>query len=183
MKALDRFLQHWRIARARPFVRKGEVVVDVGCADGEMLKAWQGHIKYGYGVDPRVEERTETPGYVLLPGLFPDALPPGTTCDVITMLAVLEHLQPEDQAKLAQDCHNTLNPGGRVVLTVPSPQVDHIIHFLGRLGVLDGMMTHEHYGFDVNQTPSLFPAPLFRMVERKRFQLGLNNLFVFERSA
>ncbi len=182
MKTLDRYLQQKRIARARPFVRKGDVVVDIGCADGEMFTAWQGFIKYGYGVDPQVT-RTETPFYTLLQGLFPHALPSGTKGDVITMLAVLEHIQPEDQAKLAQDCHNTLNPNGRVVITVPSPQVDHIIHFLGRIGVLDGMTMHEHYGFDVNETPSLFPPPLFRLIERKRFQLGLNNLFVFERSA
>jgi SAM-dependent methyltransferase len=181
MKALDRYLQKKRIARARPFVRKGDVVLDVGCADGEMFEAWRGHIKYGYGVDPLVGKKTETPLYTLLPGLFPEALPPGMTCDVITMLAVLEHIQPEEQAKLAQDCYKTLNPGGRVVITVPSPQVDHIIHFLSRVGVLDAETKHEHYGFDVKQTPSLFPAPLFRMIESKSFQLGLNNLFVFEK--
>ncbi len=74
-----------------------------------------------------------------------------------------------------------LNPGGRVVITVPSPQVDQIIHFLSAVHILDAETKHEHYGFDVRQTPLLFPAPLFRMVESKRFQLGLNNLFVFEK--
>src|SRR3954453_11195562 len=121
MKPLDRYLQSKRIARARPFIRQGDVVLDGGCADGEMFEAWRGHIKYGYGVDPLVAKRTDTDLYTLLPGLFPEALPEGTTCDVFTMLAVLEHIQPEDQAKLAQDCYKTLNPGGRVVITVPSP--------------------------------------------------------------
>jgi SAM-dependent methyltransferase len=181
MKALDRFLQRRRFAQARPFVRKGDTVLDVGCADGEIFEAWRGHIKYGYGVDPRVERKVETPLYTLLPGFYPEALPPGTTCDVITMLAVLEHLKYEDQSRLAQQFYQTLNPGGRLVITVPSPRVDHIIHFLSRIGVLDGMAQHEHYGFDVRRTPSLFPMPLFQMVEHQRFQLGLNNLFVFKR--
>jgi hypothetical protein len=98
------------------------------------------------------------------------------------MLAVLEHIQPEEQALLAQQCLAVLNPGGRVVITVPSPQVDHIIHFLSSIHILDAETKHEHYGFDVKQTPSLFPAPGFRMLESKRFQLGLNNLFVFEKA-
>jgi SAM-dependent methyltransferase len=182
MKALDRYLQNKRIARATPFVRKGDVVVDVGCADGEMFESWRGVIKYGYGVDPLVAQKQETPLYTLLPGLFPEALPEGTTCDVITMLAVLEHIQPEDQAKLAQQCHAVLNPRGRIVITVPSPQVDHVIHFLSAIHILDAETKHEHYGFDVKQTPSIFPQPLFRMLKSKRFQLGLNNLFVFEKA-
>lgn len=36
MKAADRYLRNVRLAKARRFVRRGDVVVDIGCADGEM---------------------------------------------------------------------------------------------------------------------------------------------------
>lgn len=182
MKLLDRYLRDVRIRKARRHVEKGDVVVDVGCLDGTMFERWSETIEYGYGVDPTLSEKREGPGYVLYPGLFPEALPP-VKCDVITMLAVLEHIPPEGQEELAAACHEILNPGGRVVITVPSPRVDTILDVLGRLRAIDGMSVEEHYGFDPQDTPRIFGPPAFRLVESRRFQLGLNNLFVFEKPA
>jgi SAM-dependent methyltransferase len=181
VKALDRYLRNVRIAKAKRFVRPGDTVVDVGCADGAMFRRWKDLIAFGYGVDPILDRTGEYPGYVLYPGLFPEALPP-VKCDVITMLAVLEHVQPDRQAELPRVCHERLEPGGRVVITVPSPRVDDILRLLGRLRLIDGMSLDEHYGFDAESTLRIFAAPLFRLAHRRRFQLGLNNLFVFERT-
>jgi SAM-dependent methyltransferase len=182
MKLLDRYLRDVRIAKARRFVEKGDVVVDVGCLDGAMFERWRGDIAYGYGVDPTLDERRKGPDYELFPGLFPEALPE-VECDVITMLAVLEHVPPEAQEGLADACHRILKPGGRVVITVPSPRVDTILEVLSRLRVIDGMSLEEHYGFDPEDTLRVFGAPRFRLAESSRFQLGLNNLFVFEKPA
>jgi 2-polyprenyl-3-methyl-5-hydroxy-6-metoxy-1,4-benzoquinol methylase len=182
MKSFDRYLRDVRIARAKPFVRKGDVVLDVGCADGIMFKQWAGLISHGIGVDPILSEIEKTEAYELYPGLFPAALPSGVRCDLITMLAVLEHIQPEDQATFADVCHEMLNDRGRIVITVPSPRVDDILHVLDRLHLIDGMSVHEHYGFQPSHTPGIFPPPRFKLIERKKFQLGLNNLFVFEKA-
>ncbi len=171
-----------RISRARPFVERGDVVVDVGCADGVMFERWSDTIEYGYGVDPTLSERREAPGYELHPGLFPGALPE-IRCDVITMLAVLEHIPTAAQPALAGACHRMLSPGGRVVITVPSPRVDDILAVLSKLRLINGMSLEEHYGFDPSRTEEIFSAPRFRLLRRRRFQLGLNNLFVFEKQA
>ena len=181
MKSVDRFLRDARIARAKPYVRQGDVVLDVGSADGEMFKQWGGLISHGIGIDPILTEVERTEGWELYPGLFPQDLPAGVTCDVITMLAVLEHITPDDQAKLADACYAMLKPQGRIVITVPSPRVDDILHLLDRLHLIDGMSMHEHYGFEPQQTPGIFPLPRFKLIKRGKFQLGLNNLFVFEK--
>ena len=34
--------------------------------------------------------------------------------------------------------------------------------------------------YPVEQTQAIFPAKSFRLLRREKFQLGLNNLFVFE---
>lgn len=183
MKQLDRYLRDVRIAKARRFVEQGDVVVDVGCLDGAMFERWSGTIEYGYGVDPTLTEKREERGYVLYPGLFPEALPAGIECDVITMLAVLEHVPKDAQGELAAACERILRPGGRVVITVPSPQVDTILEVLSRLRVIDGMSLEEHYGFEPADTERIFAPPAFRLAEKRRFQLGLNNLFVFEKPA
>ena len=44
------------------------------------------------------------------------------------------------------------------------------------------MSLDEHYGFDPAHTEEIFSPPEFRPVERRRFQLGLNNLYVFEKA-
>ena len=182
MKFLDRYLRDVRFARARPFVRLGDSVLDVGCADGEMFRQWRGFIGHGIGVDPCLSEKHVTASMEVYPGLFPQAVPPGVSCDVITMLAVLEHIPPIEQSKLADACDPLLKRGGRIVITVPSPRVDDILHVLEGLRLIDGMSTHEHYGFEPHDALAVFPPPRYKLVKRRRFQLGLNNLFVFEKT-
>ena len=182
MKPLDRYLSRARIARGRPFVKPGDVVIDVGCADGSMFRAWQGLIGRGVGVDPALDRQVSGPNFELYPGSFPDAVPDDVQADLITMFAVLEHIPPDRQARLAEAAARMLKPGGRIVLTVPSQRVDTILHVLGWLRLIDGIAVHEHYGFRPEVTPSIFPPPLFRLVQHRRFQFGLNNLFVFERA-
>lgn len=182
MRFLDRYLRDARIARAKPYVRHGDVVLDVGCADGAMFRQWQGFIARGIGIDPTLESRSVTDAYELIPGHFPDVVPSAVSCDVITMLAVVEHMPPAQQARLADACDALLKRRGRIVITVPSPRVDDTLHVLDRLHLVDGMSMHEHYGFQPRDVPAIFPPPRYEQIVRQRFQLGLNNLFVFERA-
>lgn len=181
MKALDRYLQRVRINKAKKFIRKNDVVLDIGSVDGVMFEALRGTIKAGFGIDPILTDTVKTDLYTLIPGYFPDACPQNQTFDCITMLAVLEHIPPQVQQQLAVNCHKLLNPGGRVIITVPSPQVDYILEVLTKLKLIEGMSLEEHYGFNASQTPQVFPAPYFKLLHKHSFQLGLNNFFVFEK--
>lgn len=181
MKTLDRLLQHWRINQARPYIRSGARVLDIGSSDGELFIRMRSRIREGVGIDPMLDRPVQGPGYQLLPGRFPDDFKDMPPFDVITILAVLEHIPSEELAKMSRCCVELLKPGGRLVITVPSPQVDHILHGLMWCRLIDGMSTHEHHGFDVRMTTTLFSAAGLRLVVARRFQFGLNNLFVFEK--
>ena len=98
-------------------------------------------------------------------------------------LAVLEHFPAEAYQPLGEGCARFLKPGGHLVITVPSPAVDQILEVLKTLRLIDGMSLEEHHGFQIRQTLEIFPSPRFELVRNSRFQLGLNNLFVFRRTA
>jgi 2-polyprenyl-3-methyl-5-hydroxy-6-metoxy-1,4-benzoquinol methylase len=181
MKAIDKYLQKVRINKAKKFVRKGDAVLDIGSVDGVMFESWKGYISSGVGVDPTLLETIKKDNYVLYPGYFPEACPKGDTYDIITLLAVLEHIPTQQQEQLALSCFNYLKPNGRVIITVPSPQVDIILDILTKLRLIDGMSLEEHFGFEPKDTPRIFSNPRFKLITHTSFQLGLNNLFVFER--
>jgi hypothetical protein len=45
------------------------------------------------------------------------------------------------------------------------------------------MSLEEHYGFEPSVVPALFGVADMRLVKASVFQLGCNNLFVFQRPA
>jgi 2-polyprenyl-3-methyl-5-hydroxy-6-metoxy-1,4-benzoquinol methylase len=136
----------------------------------------------GVGIDPDATTAHVRPGVRLLRGLFP-ADAPAEQFDVITMLAVVEHLPESAYTAVGEAAARALRPGGRVIVTVPEPAVDRIVHVLQQLRIAEGMSLHEHHGFDTARTTEIFRAAGFRLIRHRRFQLGLNNLFVFERGA
>ena len=182
MKAVDRWLQQWRIAKIRPYLAPGARVLDIGCADGALARLVPG-LDY-LGLDPGLDASCNVPSGRLVKGCFPADLPPDVIeFDCITMLAVLEHIPLEAQASLAADCFRFLRPGGLVLITVPSPAVDYVLAVLKGLRVIDGMSLEEHYGFDVRRVPECFAEASLEAVVHRRFQLGLNHLFVFRKPA
>ena len=74
-----------------------------------------------------------------------------------------------------------LKNGGKVILTVPAPFVDNILKLLRYFNIIDGMDIDEHWGFKVNRTISIFENAVLKLITHKKFQFGLNNLFVFEK--
>ena len=183
MKYIDRLLQRWRIAKARPFIAKGARVLDVGSADGALFQHLGTPLGGGMGIDPTLRQDTTLGDIPLIAGLFPKDMPPVPAFDAITMLAVLEHFPAAEYETLRSGCARFLKPGGHLIITVPSPQVDRILEVLQAVRLIDGMSLEEHHGFDVGATATVFPPPDFQLVSHQRFQLGLNNLFVFRRAA
>jgi hypothetical protein len=120
--------------------------------------------------------------YRLVKGRFPEDLPDAEPFDAITMLATLEHVPADVQPQLAERCAQLLKPNGRLIITVPSQRVDTILGVLKRLRLIDGMALEQHYGFDPRLTRSIFARDGLKLVTARTFELGLNYLFVFEKT-
>lgn len=181
MTRLDRFIQRWRIRRAVALLPPKARVVDIGAHEGELFALLGDRLGEGFGIEPLLAKPIESARYQVRPGFFPTVQPSNPGWDAVTMLAVLEHIPPAEQVRIAEACAKLLKPGGRVIITVPSPAVDLILNALRTLRLIDGMSLEQHYGYKPADTLRLFAAPHFRLFQRRTFQFGLNHLFVFER--
>jgi 2-polyprenyl-3-methyl-5-hydroxy-6-metoxy-1,4-benzoquinol methylase len=181
VKALDRELQRQRIRRALPFIRPGSSVVDVGCHDGAFLAAARDRVNSGIGVDVHKPDRWIGDPFDLHVGRLPDLMDGGRTFDAIVALAVVEHLSRDELHAWSEAVPALLVPGGRLVITTPSPAVDKVLDLLIALRLLDGMDADAHHGFDPRAVPSVFGSGPMELEVSSRFQLGLNHLFVFRR--
>lgn len=183
MKPFDKLLRNWRISKAAPYVKPGARVLDIGSADGALFQRFERTMDEGIGIDSGLPAPVSGPNWRLVKGWFPEDLPATEPFDLITMLAVLEHIPPAEQSRLARECADRLKPGGHLVITVPSTLVDPIVDTLVRLRLMRAVGIEQHWGFDPTTTPDLFAPAGLEVAKAKRFQLGLNNLFVLRKPA
>jgi hypothetical protein len=185
MKLLDNILRTWRVRLALRSAPADPVAVfDIGCDDGHLLRQIRGENVRRDGCDPVVRTGPISPGDVVLKGFFPDAAPtveqrPPGGYDAIFALAVFEHFTAEDLQRCSPVVADMLAADGRLIVTVPHPFVDKILHVLMFLRLIDGQEAHQHHGFDPRTLANELHE--LRLVRRRRFQLGLNYLFVFAR--
>ncbi len=183
MTWLDKYLQNRRIHKALDNVPNGASLLDIGCHKGELLMMAKDKIINGIGIDPLCTPSFPANNIQLLKGLFPGVLQNEKRFDCITALAVLEHIPLTEQASFMNACFLNLNEKGKLILTVPDAKVDNILAVLTRVGLIKGMSFEEHFGFDARSTVPVAEKEGFHLLIHKRFQMGLNNLFVFIKPA
>jgi len=71
---------------------------------------------------------------------------PADHFDVVTMLAVFEHLEPAALQRLLAEIRRVLKPGGTYVLTTPAYWTDWLLKLLGRLRLVSHEEIDEHQG-------------------------------------
>ena len=176
-KPLDRLFESLRFAKVQPHIPKGARLLDIGAGDGSFLQTLGGHIQWGVGIDPLLPTAYQTPSYRLICGDFPCDFSVSGHFDVITLLAVIEHLPRAVLQEVVAACWQILSPGGQVIITVPHPCVDRILAVLKFLRIIHGLALEEHHGFDPEELPEFFDG--WRLVKKERWELGCNYLFIF----
>ncbi len=96
---------------------------------------------------------------------------------VVTLLAVVEHLDPNRMAKLICDIYRVLQPGGRVILTTPNFWSDSLLHWMARLGLVSKEEIDEHvYAYTLPLIGWYFGQAGFDMdkINFGYFEFGMN---------
>ena len=89
---LDSILEYLRFTKVEPYIPKGVTLLDIGTGDGRFLHYLNGHVQTTVGIDPHLTQTVEFGACRLLPGYFPRDFVECSRFDVITMLAVVEHI-------------------------------------------------------------------------------------------
>lgn len=176
---LDSSLEYLRFRKVEPYIAKGVTLLDIGTGDGRFLHYLNGHVQTAVGIDPYLTQTVEFGSCRLLPGYFPHDFVECGPFDVITMLAVVEHIPMDVLREVAAACWEYLKPGGDMIITVQHPRVEPLLDLLKTLKIVKGFAMHEHYGFNPECLPDIFNR--WQLRKKERWGFGCNNLFIFEK--
>lgn len=183
---LEPLLRKMRIAKILPVLRRFQEcqMLDVGCGwEARLLREVEPYIAHGTGVDFKAPD-VQTEKIRTLQATLDKKLPfDDASFDVVTMLAVLEHLaEPE---AIVFEVNRVLKPGGVFVGTVPSTWSKPVLEFLSfKLNIVnpDEIRDHKQY-FNRELLSALFEKAGFVNFSHHYFQLWMNNFFCAERRA
>ena len=88
--------------------------------------------------------------------------------EAVTLLAVVEHLDPSLMAKLFKEVYRVLKPGGMVILTTPAAWSDGLLKFMARINLVSAEEIHEHaYAYTLPLLGWYFGQAGFEMTKTK----------------
>ncbi len=171
-------LRRMRLAQVMPTLRRHPQcrLLDIGCGwEAKLLRAVEPFVREGVGIDFKAPP-LDHPKLRTLTMTLEERLPfDDASFEVVTLLAVLEHLSSPEA--MVREIARVLAPGGQVVLTVPSKAAKPVLEFLAyRLHVVSESEIRDHKRYyDRASLEALF-APTGLQIERHAyFQLGMNN--------
>jgi SAM-dependent methyltransferase len=183
---LEHFLSRKRAAMADALIGddgpRGRIL-DIGCGSFPLFLE-QARFREKFGIDQLVNDVQKDEwarrSVILIQWDFDrePVLPfPDDHFDVVTMLAVLEHIEKPRLVPMVSEIHRVLRPGGIYVLTTPAWWIDPILLILSRLLLLSHAEIDEHKETHTRKSIAkiLFQAGfLSKSVTTGSFEWGMN---------
>lgn len=172
---LEPLINYLRTHKILPLIPHDAVLLDVGCGiPAKLLKILSPHIKYGIGIDFKVEP-SKWDNLETIRLLIDKQLPfPDNYFDIVTMTAVLEHI--EHETYIVKEIYRILKPNGKLLLTVPSLWSQPILELLAHLKIIypEEIFDHKRY-YNKQSLYLLFSTYGFSDFQHHYFELWMNN--------
>jgi 2-polyprenyl-3-methyl-5-hydroxy-6-metoxy-1,4-benzoquinol methylase len=181
---LEPLLRRMRIGQVLPTLLQHPdcSLLDIGCGwEARLLKSVEPYVKRGVGVDFKAPS-IATSKLTTITATLADRLPfSDAEFDVVTLLAVLEHLS--HPRAMIEEIGRVLKPRGQVILTVPSLAAKPVLEFLAyRVGIVSETEIRDHKCYyDRKSLEVLFAGSGLTIDRHRYFQLGMNNFLVATR--
>lgn len=179
---LEDWLAKQRMNKVARYISGQQTVCDVGCGyRGRLLFTLSEQFAKGYGFDVAVDTSLNNDKIMLQAANLNQHIPlPDNSVDVVTSLAVLEHLT--DRVQHLSEVYRILKPGGMVLLTTPTPKNKPLLEFLAfRLKVTDATEIADHKCYLTGQDlRDVLKQAHFAddQITTTTWQLGFNNLVI-----
>lgn len=144
---LDKLLRRWRSEIAAKHIQNNSIVYDVGCGkDAFFLKSISERICLGIGLDEEIGNFQNAKIELRKIRIAKELPFPNESCDIITMLAVLEHLS--DVQAIFRESLRVLKKGGKLILTTPTPLAKSLLEVLAfKLRLIDKEEIKDHKNY------------------------------------
>jgi len=174
---LEPFLRWLRLRKVISQIPPDAEILDVGCGTkAAFLKTIAPRIKQGVGIDfkvPTTQSGNLKTTQMMLGGVLPFE---DDSFDVVTMLAVLEHI--EQEKPILQEIHRVLRDNGKLVVTVPSVWSQPVLEFLSyKLKIISEAEIRDHKRYYDRQKlrKVLVNESNFKEFKHQYFQCWMNN--------
>ena len=182
---LDVFLakQRYKIAKRKiPSSKKSGRILDIGCGCYPLFLTIVNFAeKYGLdkNIEPSIANKTKKQGIVLINHYIEkeEKLPfEENFFDVVSMLAVFEHIEPKQLVRIHREINRVLKPGGIYVMTTPAFWTDGLLKFLAKLRLISGVSISEHKdSYNSSMVSSILQAADF---PKENLRFGYFELFM-----
>jgi SAM-dependent methyltransferase len=154
----------WR--RLKPFVQRGQKMLDIGCGRGTMVNLARAEGVEAFGVERNFPHGTPNP-HIFYKDLFDCGFPAGNF-QLVILWHVLEHLA--EPSKSLTEIHRIIAPGGYLSLAVPN--------YGGAQAETSGK---NWFHLDIPRHFWQFrPRSLHRMIEQQGFRVVSESTYSFE---
>lgn len=150
---LDLFLAKKRGQIAARYIKpvlRRERILDIGCGSYPLFLT-KINFEEKYGLDkearPVAGNTVHPPGIIFVKhDIENEAELPFQEdfFDVVTMLAVFEHIEPDRLIDILKEIRRILKPGGRFFLTTPAPRADKLLRFMAKWRLISSEEIDEH---------------------------------------
>jgi SAM-dependent methyltransferase len=157
VRRVKAFAERAKLRVYRPFLQEGSRVLDIGCADGELLAALGSSCGLALGLEgvefsPPAIAAAERRGITVHRGRIEEVSLPAQAFDVVIMNQLIEHVR--DPLALLRAVARALRPGGHVF--VETPNLDSLDARLFRRRYWGGYHLPRHFHlFDRRTLPAL----------------------------